>query len=296
MPRTVPSGLLTVIGQDMMTLAICIRCTREDGRVFGFTSHDVDLIFGGITFEASSGIFTSAVRQTHGQGVDNLDIIGVLVSSRITDTDILAGLYDNAKLEVFIVNWMESPIVNTSTLTVGYLGEITIGRGTYTAELRSIGARLEQSIAEITSPTCRVRQWGDTRCNAGGNMVIANFQFNNTPVTILNADTRIMTFGPLAGDALSLGYFDYGRVLFQTGPNTGLQQEIKSTTTGVNFVVVTLHESFPFAVAVGNQAMLEAGCDRTLPTCRDKFANAINYRGEPFLPSNDKVVRWGRRT
>jgi hypothetical protein len=39
--------------------------------------------------------------------------------------------------------------------------------------------------------------------------------------------------------------------------------------------------------------ILREGCDHTLPTCAERFANAVNFQGEPFLPGNDLVVRYG---
>ncbi|HKR91916.1 phage BR0599 family protein, partial [Novosphingobium sp.] len=33
-------------------------------------------------------------------------------------------------------------------------------------------------------------------------------------------------------------------------------------------------------------------CDHTLNTCAARFSNAANFRGEPFLPGNDLLVRY----
>lgn len=34
------------------------------------------------------------------------------------------------------------------------------------------------------------------------------------------------------------------------------------------------------------------GCDRQLATCRDRFANVVNFRGFPHIPGNDFVLRY----
>ena len=34
------------------------------------------------------------------------------------------------------------------------------------------------------------------------------------------------------------------------------------------------------------------GCDRALATCRDRFANVVNFRGFPHIPGNDFVLRY----
>ncbi|SFE47808.1 phage conserved hypothetical protein BR0599 [Methylobacterium sp. 13MFTsu3.1M2] len=36
---------------------------------------------------------------------------------------------------------------------------------------------------------------------------------------------------------------------------------------------------------------LTAGCDKRLATCRDRFANAVNFQGFPHMPGNDAVMR-----
>jgi hypothetical protein len=42
----------------------------------------------------------------------------------------------------------------------------------------------------------------------------------------------------------------------------------------------------------GTRVELREGCDRRLETCATRFANAINFQGEPFLPGNDLITRY----
>jgi len=44
------------------------------------------------------------------------------------------------------------------------------------------------------------------------------------------------------------------------------------------------------------RAQVLEGCDHTLQTCGTRFGNAINFQGEPFLPGNDLIVRYGLPT
>jgi hypothetical protein len=46
--------------------------------------------------------------------------------------------------------------------------------------------------------------------------------------------------------------------------------------------------------AIGTKAELIEGCDHTITTCATRFGNAVNFRGEPFLPGNDLLARYGR--
>jgi hypothetical protein len=34
-----------------------------------------------------------------------------------------------------------------------------------------------------------------------------------------------------------------------------------------------------------------AGCDKELDTCIARFNNAVNFRGEPFVPGTDKILK-----
>jgi hypothetical protein len=46
------------------------------------------------------------------------------------------------------------------------------------------------------------------------------------------------------------------------------------------------------ALAQGTRALLREGCDHTLATCAQRFANAANFQGEPFVPGNDALARY----
>ena len=35
-----------------------------------------------------------------------------------------------------------------------------------------------------------------------------------------------------------------------------------------------------------------AGCDKTYPTCRDRFANVVNFGGFPHMPGNDFALSY----
>jgi len=95
------------------------------------------------------------------------------------------------------------------------------------------------------------------------------------------------TVTPLGGGS---GYFDYGTVTFTSGLNAGLSCEIKAYVPGQ----VTLALPMPYAIAAADTYTIVAGCDKSLTTCRDVFANVVAFRGEPYLPGLDKIVQIGR--
>ena len=46
------------------------------------------------------------------------------------------------------------------------------------------------------------------------------------------------------------------------------------------------------ATQSGARITIREGCDHTLGTCSGRFGNAVNFRGEPFLPGNDLLTRY----
>lgn len=86
------------------------------------------------------------------------------------------------------------------------------------------------------------------------------------------------------------GFFDYGIITMDSGLNTGFSREVKSYVPGQ----WTLQEPFPYAVAIGDAYTMTPGCDKTLPTCRDRYSNVINMRAETWLAGVDALVQVGR--
>jgi hypothetical protein len=85
----------------------------------------------------------------------------------------------------------------------------------------------------------------------------------------------------------SIGYFSYGRVTFTSGANSGYTLEVKSFSPGV----VTLTLPPPFPIAVGDTYSIVAGCDRLFGTCKSRFNNVVHFRGEPYIPGPDTLLR-----
>jgi hypothetical protein len=93
---------------------------------------------------------------------------------------------------------------------------------------------------------------------------------------------------PLGG---SSGYFQYGKITFTSGLNNGLAMEVKSYVPGQ----IVLELPMPYAVAIGDAYSMRAGCDKSLSTCKTRYSNVVNFRGEPYLPGIDKMVAVGKQ-
>lgn len=287
--RTIPTAFQTHLNGDVLTLALCVKLTRADGTVLAFTGHDEDIRFDGLLYEAGACADPSAMRNELGGAVGNLDIMGLLDSDFLTEADVIAGLYQGCTIDFYNVNWSAAkPRTSTNDgyiIARGFIGEITLGDAGYTAEVRFLWQLLQQQIVEVTSPTCRAQVY-DSRCGVNP----AAFTFSRTVNAVTDRYTCIF-----AADAHATGYFDQGWVTFTSGANAGIEREVKRHTLSGGSSTITVQDPWPYDVAVSDVANLIKGCNRAFSTCVSDFANGVNFRGEPHLPGNDKVLKLGRR-
>lgn len=273
--KTVPPALAAHMDGEVTTLAQCWKLTRRDGVVLGFTDHDRDLVVDGQDYLATTGVTPSAVSASAALKVDELDIEGMLDSEAIRQEDILDGKYDFAELELFLVNY-EAPGDGVLVLRTGWLGEVTLKGEQFVAEVRGLTQALQQTIGEIYSATCRA-DFTDDRCKLDAE----DFTFSGE-VSAVDGVYSFRAGGMAQGD----GYFSHGRVRFTSGANAGLSVLIKE------YVDKTFYTALPMRVMaeVGDGFEAIAGCDKLHTTCRVRFNNLVNFRGEPHVPGTDKLL------
>lgn len=94
-----------------------------------------------------------------------------------------------------------------------------------------------------------------------------------------------ITFDLIEGVGRPHGYFAGGYVEY-THSELQTTERIAISDSNGDTGVITLF-SFPIGLSPGEEVRVYAGCDRTLKTCAEKFNNAENYGGMPFIPTKD---------
>ena len=159
--RDLEPGLRAHLDGTCTTLCYCWQVVRGDNTVLGFTDHDEPILFNGTTFEALAGFQSSAAEAKLGLNVDTQEIVGALSSEMITEDDLIAGRYDNAKVEIWLVNWTN--VIEREYLRQGFLGEISREDNRFTAEFRSLTNLLDQTKGRRFMSLCDA-VLGDTLC------------------------------------------------------------------------------------------------------------------------------------
>jgi uncharacterized phage protein (TIGR02218 family) len=257
------------------TMTLCWRLERRDGVAIGLTAHDRDLVVEGLRYRAAPGMTPSAIRRTDALDADSMDASGPLTGDAIRQADLLVGRWDGARIQVFGIDWTAptAPL----PLGEGMLGAVETGDGEFTAELRGAAAALERPVVEETSPTCRARL-GDQRCRVpmAGRRRFARVVAVEECLVMLDRNEPVP-------DA-----YGAGRLRWFGGPNAGLEAAIAAS----DGATVTLERVAPMAAAGGELVELVEGCDKRLETCAERFGNAVNFRGEPYLPGIDLLTRY----
>ncbi len=162
MSRTASTALKAHFGQETTTLSYLWVATLKSGLQIGFTDHDMDIVYNGMTYYASSGFTASNVETTHALNVDNLEVTGMLSHPAITEPDLIAGLWDFAQITLSMVNYADLTM-GAMIIRSGVIGQVNTQRSQFVAELRGMTQPLQQNLLEYYTPGCRA-SLGDARC------------------------------------------------------------------------------------------------------------------------------------
>lgn len=303
--RALPPGLDLHLQGDLTTLAVCWRITRTDGVLILGTEHDQDLTIetGGSpanpyagTYVAQAGITGSDVRSTSDMSVDNMEVTGAVNQGDLTlvdlsAADIEAGLFDDASVVLFMVNW-QAPDDGQIVLRTGTIGEISrTAEGQYRTELRGLAQRLTQNIVRTYGSSCDA-ELGDSRC--GIDILSLTITGTVTAVTSNRQFTASLSYGSPAND--TPGYFTGGLITWTSGANESFGMEVKQDTHGSPGDIL-LYLPMTADIEVGDTFTLRPGCDKSAAMCKGQFANLENFRGHgAWVPGMGEIAAFGGQT
>jgi uncharacterized phage protein (TIGR02218 family) len=279
----IPEALQTKLDSGVTTLCNCWRITRRDATVLGFTDHDEDVVLDGLTCRAGTGLIGSEAVAQLGFAVGGSEISGALLDQSLTEADLAAGRYDCATVEIFLVDWSEPELF--VLMSKGTIGEVRREGAAFTAEMRGLADRMSQESGRRYTATCSA-DMGDSRCTVD----LSNPTLRGSgTIAALRGTSSFFASGL---DGFADTWFTAGKLTFTGGANAGLAVEVKSHRATAEGVVVDLWQAMSEPLGEGDAFIVTAGCDKLFATCRDRFDNAVNFRGFPHIPGNDFVTRY----
>jgi hypothetical protein len=270
--RSIPTALATHLAGEVVTLAVCWRVQRKDGALILGTQHDSDLIVADNsntidlvgTYLARAAITGSAVKSTPDMAVDNMEVEGAtsegdLVLLDLSAMDIEAGLFDDAAVTLFLVNW-QAPDDGQIILRSGTLGAISrTSERRYKTELRGLTQRLSQNFVRTYGTSCDA-ELGDARCGLS--------------LAALTLTGHVLTVASNRSFTIEIG------------------NDSPPTTTAID-----LYLPMPYDVQVGDTFTIRPGCDKSAAMCKERFSNLVNFRGHGFwVPGLSEMQVFGGQT
>ena len=211
--RTISAALLAHLQGNVQTTATLWLITRTDGAQFAFTDLDRPITYNGVTYESAGGYTHSQIEMSNDLSTSNLEVTAVFDSSTITQASLESGQWDFAAVSCSLVNY-DDLTQGAVVLETGYLGQLSIQNGTYTAELRGLAQLSQQEQGDLYSPTCRAN-FGDSKCTIN----LAPLTFSGSVSSINSAtswnDPTLTQVGPVVAFVDSHGWRIPSRAPFQ---------------------------------------------------------------------------------
>jgi len=256
--------------------------TLRGGQSFYYASSDVPITWNGVTYSASS-ILGDGLKYKASAGVE-VDQQIVTIAARPTDTlgnqpflkAVRQGALDGAHVirhMAFLSDW-NLPPVGAVMMFSGRVGEVNdLGATSCEITVNSDLILLDIDMPRrVYGPDCQhVLYDGGCKVNK------AAFTFAG----IAESGSWIGGVKWAAGG--DLGPYLQGSLTFTSGEYAGVIATINWIDNGAH----NLGFAYPLVgdnPAAGDTFVVSYGCDHTLATCADKFANRDNFFGFPWVP------------
>lgn len=274
MSRLLPPAMRAALDQGVTHFCYCWHIKRRDGLQLGLTDHDRDIQFNEIAFHAQAGISLSALDARLGLDAARPEAQGVLSHDYLTEADLAAGLYDEARFDLWLVDWQAPE--NRMLVMVGQFGSVHLIDQRFTVGLAPQQGGYDAPRGRLFQKTCDA-VLGDARCRAPISAPPFRFRLR----------VQALAGGQIETGAVDRpnGWFAHGTIETPGGRKLMVRADHK-TAQGRR---LSLWQDGEGQLQLNDEITVTAGCDKRLGTCQHKFKNAVNYQGFPDL-SDDKVL------
>lgn len=281
--KSLPSALATHYAGGTTTIAHALRVIREDGEIYGFTSHDENRTIDGIEYFADPGLLMSEIVIAANLDVGNLELTTLHDHTIFTLSDIMGGVWRNASFLVFRYNWADEndlTLADCELVLAGNMGKVEVRQNVVVAEMRDIRQYMQPEIGDVSQKTCRYRL-GDERCKVG----LSDFTVSGTITHIINSRREVRD----TDRAETEDYFGEGSITFTSGAAAGITAKVAEYNVDGTFrLALPLYVD----IEVGDDYIAVAGCRKRLEEdCVPKFGNELNFGGEPDRRGPDNVTK-----
>lgn len=268
-----------------------IQLTAVKNVVFYFTDHTQNLeLFDNNLYLAMNSMDSTAQRREEQLESTNQESRGIISSSAITFEMLQNGLFHNARVDEYLIDY-RMPWIAAIDHTTYFIRQVSFDGVQWHANVEGITSFLKRPSGDTWGPMCRIPLFsqGNGECNISS----APFQQSAAILTVIDENfnftflvTNTLWQENLFGNDGTMEFLDPGSSLF------GFTSVIKSYAYNAPNGNVVLQTGTPFPMTVGEQVVVLPGCDHIHDGhCTTRFDNLINFQGEPFMPGGDRARR-----
>ena len=273
------SNLKYIPKRNTLTLAKCWKIKRQDGKQFAYTDHDISLSVDGILFEANNSIMASAAEQSIGLNGGNAELKGMVSSEAIGHGELLAGLFNNAVVTEYVVDWkypFAGPIYKTEFVIV----QLTYNNNYWRADIEGYSNILSNPVGKVCSRLCPY-VFGSEDCGVNKEL----YSSGTATVADVSTDDYNTRQHIKLDKSFTTNQYNLGSLIFTTGENALYSYDIALNSDDE----VTLFLQTGFDIQVGDTLYMLQGCDRNHTTCK-VYNNITRFGGFPFIIGRDKMI------
>lgn len=272
-----------------VSVAISVWAKEDGNDQFFMGIEELNAAGGLVTDRARVGPVTVA---TYTQIVDSFGITGT-VRQVLIELDVdgsgSTGDYDLVEMEYFNLNVI-LPISENLDLFKDLLYEVTVA-GTTAGAQPTYDETIGNTTVDGTATLTARRAWTTEIEVTAVDSTDLRKKFTVTELTP-NSGAGIDGKDQFPDDSMNGGL-----VMWATGSaNAGKNMEVRDFVADDGITItqdIELFLDMPRDIVVGDTAHVYRGCfKRLIEDCKDIFDNAVNHRGEAYIPGKDKVFQY----
>lgn len=269
--RNIPTNLYNEIQEG--NICNILKITLQSGAVHAYTDFDQNITVGGVTYIPAPGLQKVKMTLTNTSEVSNQELASAWVDA--PEADMLGGKFDLADVKIGWASW-KHPEYGSFDVFTGKLGELSWTDAGFKADIFSNMKDLEKTIGEVFTANCRHQLFSQTSANKIGSCKVnpSSFTTTGSVSSIIKNRWKFATNVSAADN-----FYASGKITFTSGNNNGLSFVVKNQIGGT----IELFLPTSFIIQAGDTFSIQAGCDKTLATCKAKFNNVANFGGFPHI-------------
>lgn len=263
------------------------RIVRTDANVYRFTDHDTPIKFSRTgtaadleTYVPAGALEATATRQEGKLQSNNFETRGAISSSAVTLDDLRKGLWRDAEITEYTVDW-RYPYAGALRTARYWISETQWNGETWEAQLENASRWLRQRKGGVFTRPCRWELGEGFSSGIGCSVDVATLTVRAAAVDAV-ADRHQFTASTVVPASDTRERYRFGRVIWLDGNNEGVISEIKDYRQ-VASRVIELVLPTPFDIEVGDKFDLEPGCDKIRDTCVAEYSNIEEFGGFPYM-------------